>query len=74
MKNSQKSIFLQFMNLIFFENSPGIGPKDTKVKIIPVEALIHEKTIPLRTHRSPAVRENVVRSLHKLLQNDYFET
>ena len=50
------------------------GVFDTSLEPSWQKKLIHEKKIPLCAHRVPAARENVVRLLHKILQNVRFET
>ena len=48
------------------------GACDTSLESSWQKKMIDEKKIPLRA-RAPTARENVLRSLHKLPQNDFLE-
>ena len=54
-----------------FANPPGAC--DASLEPSRQKKLNHEKKIPLCTLGAPAARENVLRSLHKLSQNDFLE-
>ena len=49
------------------------GACDTSLEPSRQKKSIHEKKIPLRARRAPAVRSNVFCTLHNLPQNDFLD-